>query len=86
MPDISQGFEVLLSSTNLLNRKLEEVHGMTKEYQTIASLWSSFHDLMRIQGDPAGQSATPQLPVIGLPGTGSHLVSSSTKLQDQNHS
>ena len=80
MPDTSQGFEVLLSSTNLLNRKLEEAHAMTKEYQTIASLWSSFHDLARIKGDPAGQSVTP---VAGLPGTGSHLVSSSARLPDQ---
>ena len=36
-----QGFEELLSSSNTLNRKLEEVLGMTKEYETIASLWVS---------------------------------------------
>jgi hypothetical protein len=42
-----KGFEDLLSSTNGLNRKLEEVLGMTREYETISSLWGSFYQLMR---------------------------------------
>ncbi|GLB38535.1 putative DASH complex subunit Dad1 [Lyophyllum shimeji] len=45
--EITTGFEELLSSTNVLNRKLEEVLGMTKEYDTIAALWQSFYQLMR---------------------------------------
>ena len=69
----SQGFEELLSSTNGLNRKLEEVLGMTKEYDTIASLWSSFYQLMR-GPDPTDESATEKPP--GLPGTGGHVVAS----------
>ena len=40
----------MLTASNLLNRKLEEVLGMTKEYDTIAALWSRFHALMRAQG------------------------------------
>jgi len=37
--EITAGFEELLSTSNTLNRKLEEVLGMTKEYETISSLW-----------------------------------------------
>ncbi|THH03866.1 hypothetical protein EW145_g5950 [Phellinidium pouzarii] len=48
--DIASGFEHLLTASNLLNRKLEEVLGMTKEYDTISALWSRFHALMRAQG------------------------------------
>ncbi|KAJ7134423.1 DASH complex subunit Dad1-domain-containing protein [Mycena epipterygia] len=48
--EITFDFEELLSSTNGLNRKLEEVLGMTKEYTTIAALWSSFYQLMRGAG------------------------------------
>jgi len=67
-----QGFEELLSSSNVLNRKLEEVLGMTKEYETIATLWNSFHELMR--GQRAGDVSEDPGP--GLPGTGGHTVSS----------
>ncbi|KAJ7069987.1 DASH complex subunit Dad1-domain-containing protein, partial [Mycena amicta] len=48
--EIKSDFEIVLSSTNTLNRKLEEVIGMTKEYSTIADLWSSFYELMRDTG------------------------------------
>ena len=56
----------------MLNRKLEEVLGMTKEYDTIAALWLSFYQLMHNSGqdDEATEEQQP-----GLPGTGSHLVS-----------
>jgi len=67
-----QGFEELLSSSNVLNRKLEEVLGMTREYETIAALWNSFHELMR--GHRAGDVSEDKGP--GLPGTGGHTVSS----------
>jgi len=68
--EITSGFEELLSSTNVLNRKLEEVLGMTKEYDTIASLWESFFILMRssAQGDSGEEDQQ------GLPGTGGHVV------------
>jgi len=49
--DITSSFEGLLSSSNLLNRKLEEVLGVGKEFETISSLWGRFHDLMREQQD-----------------------------------
>ncbi|KNZ81279.1 DASH complex subunit DAD1 [Termitomyces sp. J132] len=67
---VEQGFEELLSSTNVLNRKLEEVLGMTKEYDTIAELWQSFYRLMRGPiADDSGEEKT-----TGLPGTGGHVV------------
>ncbi|KAG6896273.1 hypothetical protein C0992_009396 [Termitomyces sp. T32_za158] len=67
--DVTTGFEELLSSTNVLNRKLEEVLGMTKEYDTIAELWQSFYQLMRGPLTDEDQSET-----MGLPGTGGHVV------------
>ena len=75
----SQGFEELLSSSNVLNRKLEEVLGMTKEYKTIASLWESFHELMRSHGqedDDANEQG-------GVPGTGGHVVAAKTSTTKQ---
>jgi len=48
--EITFGFEELLFSTNGLNHKLEEVLSMTKEYETISKLWSSFYQLMRSSG------------------------------------
>ncbi|KAI0372235.1 hypothetical protein BV20DRAFT_1120049 [Pilatotrama ljubarskyi] len=73
--EITSGFEELLSSSNNLNRKLEEVLGMTREYETIAALWQSFHELMRghhDEGEVSGE-AEPQ----GLPGTGGHVLTAS---------
>jgi DASH complex subunit DAD1 len=67
-----QGFEELLSASNILNRKLEEVLGMTREYDTIAGLWGRFHELMKGQKDVVSLEEQP----LGLPGTGGHVVSS----------
>ncbi|EJU03214.1 hypothetical protein DACRYDRAFT_49957 [Dacryopinax primogenitus] len=47
--EITSTFEDLLSSSNLLNRKLEEVLGVGREFETISSLWGKFHDFMREQ-------------------------------------
>jgi len=69
--EITVGFEKLLSSSNDLNRKIEEVLGMTREYETIAALWKSFHELMR--GQRASDVADDKGP--GLPGTGGYTVS-----------
>lgn len=66
-----QGFEELLSSSNTLNRKLEEVLGMTREYETIAALWQSFHELMRGQKDEVTQDDEQ---IQGLPGTGGYVI------------
>jgi len=77
--EIATGFEELLSSSNFLNRRLEEVLGMTREYDTIASLWGRFHELMKGQKDVVSLEEQP----LGLPGTGGHVVvSSSSKQQD----
>ena len=84
-----KGFEELLSSSNNLNRKLEEVLGMTREYETIAALWQSFHELMRghhdrdVEGDAAanagaGGGAADAQEHAGLPGTGGHVLAAST--------
>lgn len=69
--EVTAGFEELLSSSNVLNRKLEEVLGMTREYETIAVLWQNFHELMRVQNEPSGDPRT-------VPGTGTHVVSNNT--------
>ncbi|KAI0720535.1 DASH complex subunit Dad1-domain-containing protein [Cerioporus squamosus] len=74
--EISSGFEELLSSSNGLNRKLEEVLGMTREYETIASLWESFHELMRGHRDEDSNSGEADQP-HGLPGTGGHVLTGS---------
>jgi len=72
--EITSGFEELLLSSNNLNRRLEEVLGMTREYETIAALWQSFHELMRGQKDDEDEvSAAEQ--ARGLPGTGGHVLS-----------
>ncbi|KIY46578.1 DASH outer kinetochore protein [Fistulina hepatica ATCC 64428] len=68
--EITSSFEELLSSTNGLNRKLEDVLGMSREYSTIAELWKTFHDMMRASGDAGASVDTSQ---VGLPGTGGHV-------------
>jgi DASH complex subunit DAD1 len=70
-PNSSQGFEELLSSTNGLNRKLEEVLEMTREYETIAALWRSFYELM---SGPKPESSMDEEQLPGLPGTGGHTL------------
>lgn len=74
--EITAGFEELLSSSNALNRKLEEVLGMTREYETIASLWHTFYQLMRESGkdDTVTDISTPD-----FPGTGGHVVTGGAK-------
>lgn len=72
----------MLPSSNSLNRKLEEVLGMTREYETIASLWQSFHDLMT--GPESGiiddaSSPLSEEHLQGLPGTGSHVLGMTNK-------
>jgi len=46
---IFQNFEEVLGNTNNLNRKLEEVHGVGKEFTTVAELWGKFSDLISTQ-------------------------------------
>lgn len=78
--EITSSFEELLSSTNVLNRKLEEVLGMTKEYHTIASLWNSFYQLMSAPGDE--ETINEEKPP-GLPGTGTHVVAGKQSVTKQ---
>ncbi|KAI0766403.1 hypothetical protein BD413DRAFT_615200 [Trametes elegans] len=73
--EISSGFEELLSSSNNLNRKLEEVLGITRDYETIAALWQSFHELMRGHRDDVETSGEAE--PHGLPGTGGHVLTAS---------
>jgi hypothetical protein len=39
MTVLNQNFEELMTHANVLNRKLEEVHGVGKEFSTVAELW-----------------------------------------------
>ncbi|KAJ3735209.1 DASH outer kinetochore protein [Lentinula guzmanii] len=71
--EITSGFEDLLSTTNGLNRKLEEVLGMTREYETVAALWRCFNDLMKLSDLPEGNTTIEEKPP-GLPGTGGHVI------------
>jgi len=48
---------------------------MTKEYDTIASLWYTFYELMRSSGMEVGDES--ELDGGGLPGTGGHVVTTS---------
>jgi len=63
--EISSGFEELMTHTNVLNRKLEEVFGVGKEFKTVADLWGKFNDLIREQQTELAQAAD-----VGVPGTG----------------
>ena len=72
-----QGFEELLPLSNLVNRKMEEVLSMTKEYESTAALWHSFHMLMRRQKDDEGLASTVDTQPQGLPGTGGHTLKTS---------
>ena len=38
-----------MTHTNVLNRKLEEVYGVGKDFKTVASLWGRFNDFIRNQ-------------------------------------
>lgn len=38
-----------MTNTNVLNRKLEEVYGVGKEFTTVAALWGKFNALIRDQ-------------------------------------
>ncbi|KAJ3834861.1 DASH complex subunit Dad1-domain-containing protein [Lentinula raphanica] len=71
--EITSGFEELLSTTNGLNRKLEEVLEMTREYETVAALWRCFYDLMKQSDLPEGNKTMEEKPP-GLPGTGGHVI------------
>ncbi len=49
---------------------------MTKEYDTIASLWQTFYRLMRSSSDDLDdESIRDEQNLGGLPGTGGHVVS-----------
>ncbi|KDQ09885.1 hypothetical protein BOTBODRAFT_164386 [Botryobasidium botryosum FD-172 SS1] len=69
--EITGSFEVLISESNILNRKLEEILGVGKEFETISALWGRFHQLVQEQ-----QADVESLRVdgAGMPGTGGHVV------------
>lgn len=68
--EISRDFEELLSSTNMLSRKLEDALGMRKELEPITNLWESFYELMKEQQPDVEFGTDGQ----GIPGTGGHVV------------
>jgi len=84
--EITSGFEELLSLTNVLNRQVEEVFSMSAEYETVANLWNSFHQIVQDQeetastGQPSETDDAPTTPrPAGLPGTGTHFVTDQIK-------
>ncbi|KAH7336913.1 DASH complex subunit Dad1, partial [Rhizoctonia solani] len=44
--DIASSFEELLSNSNVINRRLEDLGGTGKSFDTVAQLWGSFHNLV----------------------------------------
>ena len=70
----------------MLNRQVEEVFSMSAEYETVANLWNSFHQIVQDQDEAAstGQPGEAEdgrtTPVpMGLPGTGTHIVTDQVK-------
>ncbi|CAD6581735.1 MAG: hypothetical protein TREMPRED_003076 [Tremellales sp. Tagirdzhanova-0007] len=75
--ELSSGFEEMMTHTNVLNRKLEEVYGVGKEFTTVAALWGEstylnyvlssrrFSALIREQQAEMGSGGD-----VGVPGTG----------------
>ncbi|WVQ81947.1 hypothetical protein IAT38_004074 [Cryptococcus sp. DSM 104549] len=63
--EISTNFEELMGNANVLNRKLEEVFGVGKEFTTVAALWGRFSSLIKEQQTELAASAD-----VGVPGTG----------------
>ncbi|KAG8701214.1 hypothetical protein FRC08_004218 [Ceratobasidium sp. 394] len=66
--DITSSFEELLSNSNVINRRLEDIGGTGKSFDTVAQLWGSFHNLVREQERAA------QEPADVLAGTGSRMT------------
>lgn len=55
----------------MLNRQLEEVYGVGRDFETVAALWGRFQELMKEQQTEAEVVSTdPQ----GMPGTGTALA------------
>jgi DASH complex subunit DAD1 len=67
----------LISESNRLNRKLEEVLGLGKEFETISNLWGKFHALAQEQ--PSGLEADQAVDGGGIPGTGGHVSQAARK-------
>ncbi|OXB36740.1 DASH complex subunit DAD1 [Cryptococcus neoformans] len=47
--EISTNFEELMGNMNTLNRTLEQVYGVGREFTTVASLWGRFNTLIKEQ-------------------------------------
>jgi DASH complex subunit DAD1 len=48
-PPDAQNFEELMGSMNTYNRTLEDIHGVGKEFGSVAQLWGRFNELIRKQ-------------------------------------
>lgn len=57
MSVLNQNFEELMTHANVLNRKLEEVHGVGKEFSTVAELWGVSRSLSSLRFRPVPQPA-----------------------------
>ncbi|TXT13113.1 hypothetical protein VHUM_01514 [Vanrija humicola] len=60
--EISSGFEDFLTHTNVLNRTLEEVYGVGKDFNTVAELWGQFQKMAQTKPETTAET--------GVPGTG----------------
>ncbi|KAF8322736.1 hypothetical protein DL93DRAFT_2050608 [Clavulina sp. PMI_390] len=70
--EISSNFEGLLSETNKLNGRLDEIRSVGGEFATVATLWSHLHDLMKKQQLVAAELSRSV--GGGYAGSGSHVA------------
>ncbi|ODN95852.1 DASH complex subunit DAD1 [Cryptococcus wingfieldii CBS 7118] len=71
--EISTNFEELMGNMNNLNRTLEQVYGVGREFTTVSALWGRFSSLIKEQQTELAASAD-----VGVPGTGGANFAAST--------
>ncbi|TIB84161.1 P-loop containing nucleoside triphosphate hydrolase protein [Wallemia mellicola] len=70
--EIGHEFEQALNNSNMLGRRLEEVLGVGKEFNTIAALWGVFGNIVgKDTKEDDNDSSSSIIHQQGIPGTGS---------------
>ncbi|EIM19859.1 DASH outer kinetochore protein, partial [Wallemia mellicola CBS 633.66] len=69
--EIGHEFEQALNNSNMLGRRLEEVLGVGKEFNTIAALWGVFGNIVgKDTKEDDNDSSSSIIHQQGIPGTG----------------
>lgn len=62
--DITNQFETIITSTNAVNRKLEEHVSVGKGFESISALWGQFSELAKMDTQPdMNESTEPDAPM-----------------------